>query len=275
MIAHPAMEDAWWSLVRGDGPVLATAIHHGSGLRPETMALMHLADADRVREEDPFTGDMIAAVPTRVVVHRSRFEVDLNRGRDQAVYRTPGQAWGMQVWRTAPADALVERSLSLHDRFYESLRGLLDGLVRDHGNFVLLDVHSYNHRRDGVTAPPTDPARAPEINLGTFSMPPGRWEHLLRAVEDTVRGFDFRGRRLDIRRDVAFQGKGELARFVHAHYPQTGCAIALEVKKFYMDEWTGVPHRGDITALQRLFAALVPALAVALAAGAAGSAGPS
>jgi hypothetical protein len=270
-----AADDAWWSVVRGDGPVIATAIHHGSGLRRETAGLMNLAPAARIREEDPWTGDMIEPVPTRVVVHRSRFEVDLNRSRDQAVYRTPEQAWGLPVWRETPSDELVARSLALHDRFYEGMRALLDGLVRDHGHFVLLDVHSYNHRRDGVTAPPTDPARAPEINLGTFSMPPGRWEHLLRAVEDTVRGFDFRGRRLDIRRDVAFQGKGELARFVHAHYPKTGCAIALEVKKFYMDEWTGVPHRGDITALQRLFAALVPALAVALAAGAAGTAGPS
>ncbi len=262
----PYPQDGWWTAVRGEGPVIATAIHHGTGLRPETAALMRLAEAERVREEDPYTGDMIEPVPTRVVVHRSRFEVDLNRGRDQAVYRTPEQAWGMQVWRTAPADALVERSLTLHDRFYESLRALLDGLVRDHGTFVLLDVHSYNHRRHGVAGPPTDPAQAPEINLGTFSMPPQRWEHLLRAVEATVREFDFQGRRLDIRRDVAFQGKGELARFVHANYPQTGCAIALEVKKFYMDEWTGVPYRSEIGALQRLFAGLVPALAAALAA---------
>ena len=250
--------------MRGEGPVVATAIHHGTGLRPETAALMRLAEAERVREEDPFTGDMIAPVPTRVVVHRSRFEVDLNRGRDQAVYRTPEQAWGLEVWRSMPDDALVERSLALHDRFYESLRALLDGLVRDHGRFVLLDVHSYNHRRDGIAGPPTDPARAPEINLGTASMPPNRWEHVLRAVESTVRDFDFLGRRLDIRRDVAFQGRGELARFVHAGYPRTGCAIALEVKKFYMDEWTGVPHPADIAALQRLFAALVPTLATAL-----------
>jgi hypothetical protein len=259
------LEDGWWTVVRGDGPVLATAIHHGTRLRPETAALMRLGEADRVREEDPYTGDMIAPVPTRVVVHRSRFEVDLNRSRKQAVYRTPEEAWGLQLWRATPPDPLVARSLALHDRFYESLRALLDGLVRDHGHFVLLDVHSYNHRRDGIAGQPTDPARAPDINLGTHSMPRNRWEPLLGAVERTVRDFDFRGRRLGVGRDVAFQGKGELARFVHAAYPETGCAIALEVKKFYMDEWTGVPHCAEIDALQRLFAALVPALAAALA----------
>ena len=61
------------------------------------------------------------------------------------------------------------------------------------------------------------------------------------------------------------RGMAELARLVHATYPHSGCAIALEVKKFYMDEWTGVPHRAEIGTLQRLFAALVPALEAAVA----------
>lgn len=269
-----AAEGAWWTQVRGEGPVIATAIHHGTGLRRETAALMQLPEAARVREEDPWTGDMIVAVPTRVVVQRSRFEVDLNRARREAVYRTPAQAWGLEVWREPPAEALVARSLAVHDRFYEAMRALLDGVVRDHGHFVLLDVHSYNHRRDGPTAAPTPPDLAPDINLGTFSMPPGRWDHVLQALEDAVRAFDFPGRRLDVRRDVAFQGKGELARFVHAAYPDTGCAIALEVRKFYMDEWTGVPFRREITALQRLFAALVPVLATALQHSPASASGP-
>ena len=256
-------DEGWWSAVRGEGPIVATAIHNGTRLRREAAALMRLSDADRLREEDPYTGDIIAAVPTRIVANRSRFEVDLNRGRDEAVYRTPDQAWGLEVWKQSPSDDFVSRSLALHDRFYEMMRALLEGLVNDHGTFVLLDVHSYNHRRDGAGAPATPLAKAPEINIGTFSMPPGRWTRVLDALVDTVGSFDFLGRRLDVRMDVAFQGKGALARFVHENFPDTGCAIALEAKKFFMDEWTGVPYRREIDTLQRLVAALVPALRAA------------
>ena len=258
-------DDGWWSAVRGEGPILATAIHDGTCLRPESAALMRLSSLERLREEDPHTGDIIAAVPTRVVAHRSRFEVDLNRAREQAVYRTAEEAWGLQVWKQPPTDDFVSHSLAQHDGFYDMMRGLLQGIEREHGSFVLLDVHSYNHRRSGPDGAPTPAAQAPDVNIGTFSMPPGRWDHVLQALTDTVESFDYRGRRLDIRRNVAFQGKGALARFVHTHFAHTGCAIALEVKKFFMDEWTGVPYRQDIAALQGLLAALVPALRTALA----------
>ena len=39
--------------------------------------------------------------PITVSVTRSRFEADLNRPRDRAVYLTPADAWGHQVWRRA------------------------------------------------------------------------------------------------------------------------------------------------------------------------------
>jgi hypothetical protein len=49
---------------------------------------------------------------------------------------------------------------------------------------------------------------------------------------------------------VAFEGKGEQTRFVHERYPGTGCAIALEFKKFYMDEWTGKPDPAELAAMR-------------------------
>ena len=226
---------------------------------------MNLSYAERLREEDPYTGELIAAVPTRVIAHRSRFEVDLNRPRAQAVYRTPEQAWGLDVWKQPPADAFAQRSLVLHDSFYAMMQGLLDDVARDHGAFILLDVHSYNHRRGGPGAAATAASLAPDINIGTFSMPPQRWNGVLEALSDFIRSFDYCGRKLDVGIDVAFQGRGALTRFVHDRFAQNGCAIALEVKKFFMDEWTGVPYRADIAELQRLFAALLPVLRGALA----------
>ena len=177
----------WWTLQRADDAIVATAIHDGSGLRAEVAAAMVLPQQERLREEDPFTGQAILDVPTHVIPHRSRFEVDLNRAEADAVYLTPDQCWGLEVWREPPDPRVVAESRRYHRAFYTMLSDLLD----------------------------------PQM--------------------EAMRGFDFLGRNLDVRENVAFQGRGELARFVHARYPDTGCAIALEFKKFYMDEWTGEP----------------------------------
>ena len=240
----------WWRTGRGEGPVVATAIHDGHGLRPEVRAAMALGDADRLREEDPFTGQAVAGVSTHVIACRSRFEFDLNRGAADAVYTTPEQSWGLEVWREAPDDALVARSLDLHAAFYRMMGQLLDEVAAAHGRFILLDVHSYNHRREGPGGAPTPQAEAPDINIGTFSMPREFWAPVLDPLIETMRAFDFNGRRLDVRENVAFQGKGELTRFVHERYPGRGCAIALEFKKFFMDEWTGVPDPAELAAMR-------------------------
>jgi hypothetical protein len=246
--------DRWWTVQRGAGPILATAIHDGHGLRPDVASAMKLSDADRLREEDPFTGQAVVDVPTHIIAHRSRFEFDLNRSADGAVYETPEQAWGLDVWHAPPARALVDHSLAVHAAYYRMLGHLLDDIAADHPRFVLIDVHSYNHRRDGPDGAPTDTDKAPDINIGTFSMPRDQWAFLLDPLMEAMRNFDFNGRRLDVRENVAFQGKGEQTRFVHDRYPGRGCAIALEFKKFFMDEWTGVPDHAELNAMRRFIA---------------------
>lgn len=242
----------WWTVQHGPGPVLATAIHHGHELRPEVAEAMALSDSDRLREEDPFTGDAASAAATHIIVHPSRFEFDLNRPPEGAVYQTPEQCWGLEVWKSGqPEPGIVERSLALHAEYFRMLGALLDSFAERYRRFVLIDVHSYNHRRDGPGGPATPQEQAPDINIGTFSMPREDWAFLLDPLMEAMRGFDFNGRRLDVRENVAFQGKGYQARFVHERFPRVGCAIALEIKKFYMDEWTGVPDRSEVEAMQR------------------------
>ena len=242
----------WWTVQYGPGPVVATAIHDGHDLRPEIAARMALAEDDRLREEDPFTGEAVRGVAAHVIAHRSRFEFDLNRGVDSAIYRTPEQSWGLDVWgRAGLDDAMAARSLELHASYYAMLGTLLDDVARRHPKFLVLDVHSYNHRRDGADADPTPQAEAPDINIGTFSMPREEWAWLVDPLMNAMREFDFNGRRLDVRENVAFQGKGEQTRFIHDRYPGRACAIALEFKKYYMDEWTGEPIPDEVAAMRR------------------------
>jgi len=266
IVAHSAQPDdrCWWRVARGDGAVVATAIHDGHGLREDVRSAMALGDADRLREEDPFTGQAVETVANHVIACRSRFEFDLNRAAGEALYLAPEQSWGLKVWREQPPPGLVARSLALHAEFYRMMADLLDGIAADHGRFVLLDVHSYNHRRDGPDAPPTPQAGAPDINIGTFSMPRDLWAPLLDRVMDEMRAFHFNGRTLDVRENVAFQGKGALTKFVHERYPGRGCAIAIEFKKFYMDEWTGEPDPAELRAMRGLIAETARAAAEAL-----------
>jgi len=259
----PGARDTW-ELHFGEGPIVATAIHDGHAVRQEIEPLFAISPGERLREEDPFTAEMIRDVPNRAIVHRSRFEVDMNRARDQAVYLRPEQSWGLDVWKEALEEDLVSRSLALHDGFYNSMEFMLSDVERRYGSFVVLDVHSYNHRRDGADAAPADPARAPEVNIGTFSLPEGRWNHVLGPFVQALRDHDFNGRSLDVRLDVAFQGKGELARFVHQRFPLTGCALAVEFKKFFMDEWTSEPSPEVVDGLRRLIAATLPVLEASL-----------
>ena len=212
---------------------------------------MRLPESDRLREEDPFTGQAVTGVPTHIIAHRSRFEFDLNRGAEDAVYDTAEQAWGMDVWGGTLDPVIAERSLAIHAAYYRMLGALLDCFAEREHRFVLIDVHSYNHRRDGPDRNPTPQEEAPDINIGTFSMPRDHWAVLIDPLMEAMRGFDFNGRRLDVRENVAFQGKGEQARFVHTRYPEQGCAIALEFKKFFMNEWTGEPDPAELDAMRR------------------------
>lgn len=81
-----------FSLTTGPGPLVVTAVHEGHAAHADTLAHFALDDAERLREEDPFTADLTAVAETRIVGYRSRFEVDLNRPPEKAVYRTPDDA---------------------------------------------------------------------------------------------------------------------------------------------------------------------------------------
>jgi hypothetical protein len=69
------MSEPVWRLHLGGGQLVATAIHDGHELRPEVADLMALSDAERLREEDPFTAEWTTIAPTRLVGTRSKFEV--------------------------------------------------------------------------------------------------------------------------------------------------------------------------------------------------------
>jgi N-formylglutamate amidohydrolase len=227
-----------WHTEFGEGPLIACAVHDGHAIRPEIAGRLRLTGTERLYEEDPYTGLWTSIAPTRIVVRRSRFEFDLNRPREKAVYIVPADAWGLELWNEPPTPQMVESSLAAYDDFYSHLRHLLERLVARHGRVVVFDLHSYNHVRDGQGGISADAAQNPEINLGTGTMNRRRWAAVVERWLAEVRMFDYFGRRLDVRENVKFFG-GHLPGWIHREFPNSVCALAIEVKKFFMDEWTG------------------------------------
>ena len=225
-------------MVDGGGPVVACAVHAGDQVRAEVLRHMALRRRQRRVEEDPYTDQLADVVDTSLVVHRSRFEVDMNRARERAIYRTPGDAWGLKVWRDPLPAAVRQRSLRLYDRFYAELFGVLTRAGAGGRPFVVLDLHSYNHRRGGPQAAPANALMNPEINVGTGSLDRERWSGLVDRFMADLQTVDVGGRPLDVRENVRFRG-GHLSRWVHAAFPGQACCLAVEVKKFFMDEHTG------------------------------------
>ena len=248
-----------WELDQGNSPLVATAIHNGHALRAEVAELVALSESERLREEDPFTGQWTSVADTRIIGLRSRFEVDLNRPREKAVYLEPEDAWGLQVWQEKPSKDVVTRSLIQYDAFYAEVRRLFTELQRNFGRFVVFDLHTYNHRREGPHGPAADRELNPEVNIGTGSVDRGRWAPIVDRFIADLRTFDFLGRHLDVRENIKFQG-GQFPRWTHENFSGSACVLAIEFKKFFMDEWTGQldPAQRQFEAISRALQSTVP-----------------
>ncbi|MYK20047.1 N-formylglutamate amidohydrolase [Candidatus Poribacteria bacterium] len=239
-----------WNITKGHSPIVAAAIHDGHRVRKEVSEILALTDAERLREEDPFTALWTEVSETRIIGTHSRFEVDLNRPREKAVYIEPEDAWGLHVWKERPNTQLIDRSLAGYDAFYAEVHALLRDVEQQFGHFIVFDLHSYNHRRNGPSAPPADIAGNPEVNIGTGTGIDQKWIPLIHGFMENLRNFDFMGRHLDVRENIKFRG-GQFSRWVHESFPNSGCSLAIEFKKFFMDEWTGEPDMEKTKTIQQ------------------------
>lgn len=252
-----------FNLIVGEGPLVSAAIHNGHVLRGGLLDLIGLTEDERLREEDPYTDVLADVAPTRIVGNRSRFEVDLNRSREESVYLTPEQAWGLSVWREPLPSGIADESRRSHDLFYGVVGGLLRQLVATYGRVIVLDVHTYNHRRQGPKGPLADAAENPEVNIGTGSMDREHWAPVVDALISGLKRCEVDGRPLDVRENVKFRG-GHFSQWIHREFPGVVCAPAIEFKKTFMNEWTGDVDHTHLVKLRDALRATTPKMLEAL-----------
>ena len=243
------MENLLVNYFQSDQPLVATAIHDGHQLRDEVASLFAIDDASRLREEDPFTGEWTVIAENRIVVNTSRFEVDLNRVREEAVYIEPEDAWGLTVWKDRPDPKLIDRSLAEYDSFYAQLHKVFTELKNKHGKFIVYDLHAYNHMRNGPDGKPADSEGNPEVNVGTGTMKDRtQWAPVIDRFIKDLSSYDYCGRHLDVRENVKFVGR-QMAQWTHDNFAESACVLSIEFKKFFMDEWSGQPDTKQLAAI--------------------------
>ncbi|MBN1326674.1 MAG: N-formylglutamate amidohydrolase [Candidatus Cloacimonetes bacterium] len=243
---------------QNDAPIVCTAIHNGHQLSPDVSANLNIGEAEQYREEDPFTSYFTRICSNRIIARFSRFEVDLNRSRDKAVYLKPEDAWDLKIRKTEPSPIQMENSLKKYDLFYEKTSEMIGKMLQKYDKIFVYDIHSYNHRRSGPHGEPADPQKNPEIILGTSNMPE-IFHPIVEQVRDKLLEFNYLNRKLDVRINVKFPG-GYFARWLHETFPGKICVVSIEFKKIFMDEWSGELYQDKIELLRQALDSTLPVI---------------
>ncbi|TDS07533.1 N-formylglutamate amidohydrolase [Sphingobacterium paludis] len=238
-----------YNIKKSDSPFWAFAIHDGHHIDPALLPYYQLEDTQQLREEDPYTGSMAELPVNQFIVRTSRFQLDINRKMDEAIYLTPALAWGLEVWREQPPATLLATLQEDHSSMYRQIDAWIEDTIAQHGYFIVFDLHSYNARRMNPEEV-VDTAANPQINLGTHYNQE-RWRPMIDRVLKSVNNQQIIDQAIDIRENVKFKG-GNLAQHILGKFGDKGCVLSIEFRKDFMDEWTGVPFMPVIQAYKQL-----------------------
>ena len=212
------------------------AIHAGNRIRDDLRDTVAVSPADQYREEDPGTEKFIQDFPVQIVALDSRFEYDLNRSSDRAVYLTPDTAWGLKVWKRPLTEEEINVSLSKHQEFHQLMDIVTDFLVQQHSQAFIFDVHSYCYQREERL--PWHVDKKPVINLGTDAINQNVFRKSIKNFLNRLSQISVDGRLISVAENDIFKG-GYLARRLCARNHDQLAVFAIEFKKIFMDEWSG------------------------------------
>lgn len=222
-------------------PYVCTAIHDGGNFRDELKLKTLLSDYERWYEEDPFTAEFISSMPIVLAGQDSRFEYDLNRGPDEAVYDT---AWGKKVWKKSLSRSEKKRSINKHNNYYRVTHALVEKLESLFDACVVYDIHSYNYKRWD--------REVPVFNIGTERVDQNRFDSSIKHWREQLSKMEIPNAASTAKINDVFFGRGYNLAYITEHFENT-LVLATEIKKIYCDEQSAEPFPSVIRALQEEF----------------------
>lgn len=228
-------------------PYLCAAIHDGHQFRKELWEDCLHSEYDRWYEEDPETKRMIDAQPMVLASMDSRFEYDLNRTPEEAVFVT---AWGKQLWKTPLSEEQQERSITKHQNFYKVVDALLDQLEHQFKHCVVYDMHSYNWQRWD--------REVPTWNLGTTNINNDKFGDQVELWRKSLSEIKLPNNiKQTAKINDTFFGNGYFLKYISAKFENT-LVLATEIAKVYCDEYQQIIYPEVVDAVRNELKIRIP-----------------
>lgn len=220
-------------------PYACGAVHDGHQFRKELWDHCLHSEYDRWFEEDPATKEMIQTHPIVIAGMDSRFEYDLNRSPETAIYE---DAWGKQLWRNPLPHKMKEKSLKKHHNFYKVVNALISKLEEKFGVCIVYDMHSYNWKRWT--------REVPTWNLGTANVDSDRFGNEIESWRACLEKMPLPNEiKSTSKINDTFQGNGYFLKYITQNFKNT-LVLATEIAKVYCDELQQIMYPEVVRAVE-------------------------
>ncbi|MFH6603948.1 N-formylglutamate amidohydrolase [Maribacter algicola] len=228
-------------------PYICGAVHDGHQFRKSLWGNCTHTDYERWYEEDPCTKEMVRSHPIVIAGCDSRFEYDLNRPPETAIYE---DAWGKRLWKNPLSKNEMEQSLSKHANFYKIVHALLRKIEHKYGKALVFDMHSYNWKRWERSVP--------VWNLGTANIDNGRFGELAMAWSQKLGGMQLPNNIESTSKiNDTFQGNGYFLKYITKNFANT-LVLATEISKVYCDELSGIIYPEVVRSVEEQLKEIIP-----------------
>ncbi|MEB8330723.1 N-formylglutamate amidohydrolase [Flavobacteriaceae bacterium KMM 6897] len=220
-------------------PYICAAVHDGHQFRKELWDHCLHTEYERWYEEDPMTKEMVKSHPIVIAGMDSRFEYDLNRSPEEAIYK---DAWGKQLWKKPLSESMKEKSNEKHQNFYRVVLELIKTLEHKFEHCVVYDMHSYNWQRWD--------REVPTWNLGTSNIDNEKYGLAIEAWRQLLSEIKLpKGIKSTAKINNTFQGNGYFLKFITKNFKNT-LVLATEVAKIYGDELNHIIYPEVVHAIE-------------------------
>lgn len=216
------------------------AVHDGHQFRKELWDNCLHTEYERWFEEDPKTKEMVKSHPIVIAGCDSRFEYDLNRHPNTAIY---DDAWGKQLWKSPLPENQKTKSLQKHANFYKVVHALIKKIEEKFGVCVVYDMHSYNWKRWT--------REVPTWNLGTSNIDSHRFKNDIETWRAVLEKTPFpSGIKSTSLINDTFQGNGYFLKYITQNFNNT-LVLATEIAKIYCDELAQIMYPEVVSVVEK------------------------